>query len=69
MRAGIIAVLDRVACPIDARSLAIPHRKYAVDSWVFDLLELLGAPDCGCGQVFVDPRLKDDLGFIQSFLG
>ena len=58
-----ISVLERIAGTIDPRSLAVPKREHAiVVALVAEQTDLLGAPDGGRGEVFVQALLKFHLG-------
>ncbi len=66
-RSGEIRVLEHVAAAVDARALAIPHRKYAVDRGAGVQRHLLRAPDRSRREVLVQPRLEFDLRTLEEF--
>ncbi len=53
-----VRMLEHVAAAIDARALAVPHRKDAVVLGAFVHVDLLCPPYRGRRKVFVHPRLK-----------
>ena len=59
-RAIGIAVFQRIAGPVHARPLAIPHGKYALDLAMRIQARLLRPQNRRCTQVFVDRRHKGD---------
>ena len=60
---GEIGVAENIAGAVDARSLAVPHRKHAIE------LRLLRPPyRCG-GQVLVEARLEADVGGLEVAFG
>src|SRR5690606_394683 len=63
-----IAVLERVAGAIDARSLAVPEREHAVVARAGEEPRLLGAPDRRRGEVLVQARLEADTGRLEITL-
>ena len=65
--AGCIGMTEHIAAPIDPGSFAIPDGKNAVVLWLRPQIDLLGAPDRRCRQVFVDPGLKLDVVAFQEF--
>jgi len=66
--AGQIAVFENVAGPVHARPLAVPHGEDALLLRVRKQVELLGAPDCGGGEVFVDGGAEDDVVAFEEAL-
>ena len=60
-----IRMLEHIAGAIDARTLAVPHRKDALHPRFVREVELLRAPDRGRRQVFIEPRLKHNLMLLQ----
>ena len=60
-RARGIAVLEHVARPVHARTLAVPHGIDAVIARTGEHADLLAAPDGGCAQFLVHARLKLDV--------
>jgi hypothetical protein len=71
MRRGPIgvAVLERVAGPVDARALAVPEREHALDLARRVALDLLRAEDRGRGEVLVDRRLEADARDVEMLRG
>ena len=67
--AGEIGVAEYVAGPVDARALAVPHRKHAVVFAFAAQLRLLRAPDRRGGEVFIDPGRKADVVFVRNGAG
>ena len=67
--AGGIAVLQRVAAAVDARSLGVPHRKDAVVFGVRKEVELLTAPNRGGAELFVDRGLKANVVLFDKAAG
>jgi hypothetical protein len=67
--AGRVGVLEHVAAAVHARPLAVPHAEHAVMFRAGRQVDLLCAPDCGRGQVFVDAGLEHDLVLRQVGLG
>jgi hypothetical protein len=62
-RAAIgVAVLDRVAGAVDARALAVPHRKHAVDRALGIRFHALGAEHLRGREFLVDRRHEADAG-------
>ena len=68
-RAGEIGVAEDVARPVDARPLAVPDGKDAVMLAFAEKLRLLRAPAGGCGKLFVEAGLEDDVGRSKLLLG
>ena len=64
-RAGRVRVLEDVAAAVDARALAVPHRKDAIDLRAFEHVQLLRAPHRGGRQVLVQPRLEAHVVALQ----
>ena len=63
--AGIVAVLEDVAGPVDPRTLAVPHGEDAVVACAGEQPGLLGAPDRGRREILVQPGFEDDVVFVQ----
>ena len=61
MRPGIVAVLERIAGPIDTRALAVPGGKYAIETGAPNSIDLLRAPDRRCGNILINARLEHDI--------
>ncbi len=61
MRSRHVGAMERVAGPIDARPLAVPHAEHAIEFLAREGVEFLGAQDHGGGEVFVDARLEADV--------
>ena len=51
--AGGVGVLEHVAAAVHARTLAVPHAEYAIDLGAREEIGLLGAPDHGRAEIFV----------------
>ncbi len=66
---GEIGVTKHVAGAVDARSLAVPHRKHAIEFALAAQFGLLRAPHRGGGQVFVEAGLEADVGGLEMALG
>jgi hypothetical protein len=64
--AGVVGVLEDVAAAVDARALAVPHRKYAVELRLGEQVQLLRAPDRGGGDVLVDAGLEGDVVLLEE---
>jgi hypothetical protein len=54
-------VLERIARPIDAGSLAVPKRENAVVAGARKELRLLQAPDGSRREILVQPGLKTNV--------
>ena len=65
-RSGQIGVAERVARPVDARALAVPHAEHAVIVGLVENRELLRSPQSGGGQVLVDPGLEMDVVVLEE---
>ena len=63
-----IAVPQHVAGPVDAGPLGVPHRENAVIVGVREQVELLAAPDCRGGEVFVDAGFEMDVVLLDERL-
>ena len=63
-----IAAVQRIACAIDAGTLAVPHAEHAIDTLAGKRVELLRAVKHGRGEVFVDARLEPDVLRGEHFL-
>jgi hypothetical protein len=61
-RAGGIAVLERIARAVDARTLAVPEAEDPVAARARKQVRLLRAPDRRRGEVLVEPGLELDPG-------
>ena len=57
-RSLTVAMLNGIARPIDARTLAVPERKDACDLGLRQQWRLLRAPDGGGREIFIDARLE-----------
>jgi hypothetical protein len=61
-------MFEYVRATVNAWAFAIPNPK---DTIVFLFggieVELLGAPNCGCRELFIDARLKNDILFSSVF--
>ena len=70
MRRGTVgvAVLQRVARPVDAGSLAVPETEHALDLAVGMGLDLLRAQHRGRREVLVDRRQEFDARLVQQLL-
>ncbi len=64
-----VAVLERVPGAVDARSLAVPHRKHALDLAVGIGFDLLSAEHGRRGQILVDGGQELDAVFGNQRLG
>ena len=62
-------MLQCVAGAVDARALAVPHAEYAIDGAVRIGLDLLGAEDGGCREIFVDGRQELDIALLEPGFG
>ncbi len=60
---------QHVSTAVDARPLAIPQREHAVVFAFAAHLRLLGAPDRGRGQVFVEARQEQYVVVVEIRLG
>ncbi len=67
--AGMVAVLEDVAAAVNAGALAVPHGEDAVILRRWEKIQLLGAPDSGCGDVLVDAGLEGDVMRLEVRLG
>ena len=65
--AGVVHVLERVDAAVHARTLGIPQGKYAVVNRLSHQMQLLGSPDRGGGDFFIDAWKKADMVRIQVF--
>ncbi len=63
--AGRVRVLEDVACPVDARTFAVPHAEYAVDLGARPQVDLLRPPYRSGREVLVNPRLEHDIVFLE----
>ena len=61
-RAGEIGMAEDVAGAVDAGALAVPHAENAIELALAAQLGLLGAPERGGGQLFIDAGLEFDVG-------
>lgn len=68
-RTGRVGVLEHVDRAVHARPLAVPHAEHAAELGARIQIDLLRAPDRRGGQVFVEPRLEDDVVPGQMLLG
>ena len=67
--AGGMAVVQGVARAVDTGAFAVPHGKHTIDRAIGTFTGLLRTHDHGGGEVFVNGRLKTNLGLVQMFLG
>jgi hypothetical protein len=67
--AGVVRVLEGIAGPVDARTLAVPHAEDPVVAGAGEQVQLLRAPDGGRRQVLVDPRLEADVVLLEERAG
>ncbi len=67
--AGEIGVAQRVARPVDAGALAVPHAEHAIEPAFAAQLRLLGAPERRGGQILVDGGLEQDVVLPAERLG
>ena len=67
--AGMVGVLENVAGPVDARTLAVPHAEDPVVAGAAEKVQLLRAPDGGRRQILVDPRLEADVVLLEELAG
>src|SRR3569623_822629 len=63
--AGHVGMLENIAAAVDTRSFSVPHRKHAVVLRTGEKIDLLRAPDAGCGHILVHTGLKPDPIRIQ----
>jgi len=63
-----VSVLEDVATAIHAGTLPVPDGEHAVVLRVRIQVDLLGAPDRGGGEVFVDARLEFDVMLVEELL-
>ena len=64
-----IGVTEYVAATIHARALAVPHAEYAIVLGALEDVDLLGAPERGGGEVFVDPGLEHRVVLLEVIAG
>ena len=64
--AGVVGVLEDVHRAVDARPLAVPDREDPVVLRAGEEAHLLGAPEGGGRQVFVDSRLEQHAVLLQE---
>src|SRR5262249_38633992 len=57
-----VRVTEGIAGTIAAGALAVPHAEYAIELALAAQFGLLGSPQRGSGELFVDARLKLDVG-------
>ncbi len=67
--AGVVGVAEDVAAAIDARALAVPHRKHAVELGLREQVQLLRAPHRRGGEVFVEAGLEADVVLLEEGRG
>src|SRR3546814_16476161 len=67
VRAGRVAIRERIARTIDPRPLAVPCGKNAIVAGTGHLTELLRACDGSCSKILVDGGVEADTGCIQMF--
>src|SRR5262245_29053168 len=58
---------EHVASAVDARPLAVPHAKHAIEFAFATQLSLLGTPQRGSGEIFVQAGLELDVGRHKLF--
>ena len=63
-----VSVLEDVATAVHAGALAVPDGEHPVVLRVRIQVDLLGAPDRGGGEVFVDARLEFDAMLVEELL-
>ena len=63
--AGEIGVAQRIGGSIDARPLAVPDAEHAIDGRAGKVVQLLGAPDRGRGEIFVEAWAEDDVVLLE----
>ena len=68
-RAGRVGMAQHVAGAIDARPLAVPHAEHAVVLTLAAQFGLLGAPQRGRREVFVETGLEYDVVRAQQAFG
>ena len=67
-RTRIVGMLEDIHGTVKARPLAIPHGKNPLFFGVGEQVQLLGTPNRGGGQFFIDTRLENNIVFIQVLL-
>ena len=60
-----VAMFQRIARPVDAGALAVPHRKDAFDLRLRVEMRLLRTQNGGGAQILVHRRQKADAGLVQ----
>src|SRR4029077_15662481 len=60
---------EYVAAAVDARALAVPDADHAIVVRAARKIELLRAPDCGGGEVFVHAGLEFDVVLVEMLSG
>ncbi|MCY1297215.1 hypothetical protein D9M70_466460 [compost metagenome] len=69
MGAGDVAVPERIAGTVDTRTFSVPDGEHTVLVGLGGACQHLCAPDRGGCQVFVDPRLEQDIMLFQQLSG
>ena len=67
--ASEISVTQRIARSVDAGPLAVPDAEHAIDGRAGKVVQLLGAPDRGRREVFVEAGAKDDVVLLENGVG
>ena len=57
-RSRHIGMLEYVTTAIDAGPFTVPHGEHTIDLGTSEHIDLLRAPNCRCGQIFVHARMK-----------
>ena len=60
---------EHITGAIDAGAFAVPHAKHAIEFAFTAQFGLLGSPQCRCRKLFVDARLKLDVGCNKPACG
>ncbi len=64
-RSRQIGVAENIAGTINAGPFAIPQGKHAIIKPLAAHFRLLGSPDSGSGQIFIQPGFKFDIAWCQ----
>ena len=62
-------MLEDIAGSVNTGAFAIPDRKHAIVFRTWKKIDLLCAPDRGCGEVFIDAGLKAYVMRLEMFSG